>query len=321
LTALANRDQLDLSKYNQRLLQFEAFDNAKLYGLPMSVHAEAPAMVYNRDLFQKAGVAEPPTQWGDASWGWDTFVEAARKLTVATPDGSALTQAGVETLAYSVHIPVLWEGNWVSSQLNQATCDAQPMLDAYTSYADLILKYKGMPGPKLKLASGSFKGGQAAMSTMGSWEFGVYQTLHTINWGFMPFPKATRSAYAFDPNMEYIARSSKHIEETWTFLKWLDEGSRYALFFNFMPMINADTATWVKTFFQGQPNARPDVLTQSLLNAQPIDPMFRVKGSDAFIRQNVEPALADINAGKTEVTATLQKIKPLLQQLIAQAAT
>jgi ABC-type glycerol-3-phosphate transport system substrate-binding protein len=154
---------------------------------------------------------------------------------------------------------------------------------------------------------------------MGSWEFGVYQKLDTVNWAFMPFPKAVRSAYAFDPNMEYIARTSRHVEETWAFLKWLDEGSRYAFFFNFMPMIAADTASWSKSFFKDKPAARPDVLVESLARAQGIDPMFRVKGADAFVRQTVEPALADLAAGKGEVAATLQNLRPLLQGLVNQA--
>jgi len=315
LSPLLAKDKFDVSKYNQRLFNYQAGYKGDIYGLPLSVHAEAPAMIYNRDLFQKASVPEPPAAWGDDAWTWDAFVEAARKLTVTGTDGN-LSQVGVNSLAYSVHIPVLWQGNWVSSDLSQAVCDSQAMQDAYTSYFDLSLKYKVMPGPNLKAPPGGFQGGTVAMSTMGSWEFGPYQKLDTVNWAFMPFPKATRSVYAFDPNMAYVAHTSKHVDETWTFLKWLDDGSRYAFFFNFMPMIATDTATWSKTFFQGKPNARTQVLVDSLVLAQSIDPIFRVKGADAFVRQTVEPALSSIGAGKAEVRSTLQNIKGPLQQLV-----
>jgi multiple sugar transport system substrate-binding protein len=318
LSSLIKRDHFDLTKYNQQWLQTQADYKGGVYGLPLSVHAEAPAMVYNRDLFQKAGVPEPPAKWGDDAWTWEIFLDAARKLTVPGPSGT-LTQAGVDSLAYSVHLPVLWEGNWVTPQLDKATCATQPMIDTYTNYSDLMLKYKVMPGPTLKLAPGGFQGGVSAMSTMGSWEFGVYQTLDKVNWAFMPFPKAKRSAYAFDPNMAYVAKSSKHLEETWNFVKWLDNGSNYALFFNFMPVIATDTATWSKTFFQSKPNVRPEVLVESLAIAQGIDPMFRVKGSDAFVRDHVETALASIIAGKSEVAATLQGVQPLLQGLVDQS--
>lgn len=318
LSTLIKRDHFDLAKYNQQWLQTQADYKGGVYGLPLSVHAEAPAMVYNRDLFQKAGVPEPPARWGDDAWTWETFLDAARKLTVPAAAGT-LTQAGVDSLAYSVHLPVLWEGNWVSTQLDKATCATQPVIDAYTNYSDLTLKYKVMPGPNLKLPPGGFRGGLSAMSTMGSWEFGTYQTLDKVNWAFMPFPKAKRSVYAFDPNMAYVARTSKHLEETWNFVKWLDNGSHYALFFNFMPVIANDTAAWSKTFFQSKPNARPEVLVESLSLAQGIDPMFRVKGSDAFVRATVEPALTSIVAGKTEVAATLQGVQPLLQNLVDQS--
>lgn len=275
-------------------------------------------MVYNRDLFQKASVPEPPTAWGDPAWTWQNFVEAAQKLTVIAGDGT-LSQAGVDTLAYTVHLPVLWEGNWVSPQLDKATCDAPAMVDTYTSYFDLQRKYRVMPWANLKGPAGGFRGGKVAMSTMGSWEFGVYQTLDTVNWGFMPFPKAQRSAYAFDPNMSYIAKASKHVEETWTFLKWLDNGSYYASFFNFMPMIAADTELWTKTFFARKPGARPEVLAQSLAVAQPTDPVFLVQGSDAFVRGTIEPALSKTIPSGADVTTTLQSIKGPLQQLINQS--
>ena len=54
---------LDVSKYN-----------GKLYGLPWI--AQPVMLYYNPALFNAAGISPP-----DESWTWDTFKDAAKKLT------------------------------------------------------------------------------------------------------------------------------------------------------------------------------------------------------------------------------------------------
>lgn len=319
LTPLIARDKFDTKSFNQPTFQYMAMDRGKVLGLPIDVHAEAVAMIANLDLFQKAGVPEPPATWGDAGWTWQSFLEAAQKLTVVGADGK-LSQAGVDSLAYYIHLPVLWDGTWVSPDLKTATCDSQAMIDCYTSYYDLSLKYHVMPRPGEKLVpSGSaFASGKAALSVMGSWEFGAYRKLTQLHWAFVPFPKATRSAYVFDPDMEYIMKGSKHVDETWTFLQWLEAGSSYAKAFDFMPILEPDAGPWLKDFFQSMPDVRTDVVVQSLQRALPKDPLFLINGEDAFLPATIYPAMNDAAAGKVDAKAALQRIKGPLQQLVDQ---
>lgn len=323
LSPLIARDKFDTNRYPQAPYLYESTLGGKVFGLPMSMQAEAMALAYNRDLFRKVGVAEPGTTWGDGAWTWQQMVDAARKLTVMGRDGATLTQSGIGGLAYNVHLPVLWEGTWVAPKLDQATCDSAAMVDCYSSYFALARQDKVMPGYfGLKGPSSlkDFMAGTVAITTVGGWQFSPLLQAKT-DWAFAPWPKAKRSTYAYNPEEGNIARQSKHVEQTWTLLKWMDAGSRYATTFGFMPVATADAAKWVKSYFGGRPaDVRPQVLSDALAVAQPTDPIFLLDGTDAFIRATIEPALSKQIPGGADVRTTLQSVKGPLQQLVQQCA-
>lgn len=323
LSSLIARDKFDTKRYPQPPYLYESTLGGKVYGLPMSMQAEAMALAYNRDLFRKVGVGEPGPAWGDAAWTWQQMVDAARKLTVMSSDGTTLTQSGIGGLAYDVHLPVLWEGTWVAPKLDQATCDSPAMVDCYTSYFALSRQDKVMPGYfGLKGPSSlkDFMAGKVAITTVGGWQFAPLLKA-TTDWAFAPWPKAKRSTYAYNPEEGNIARQSKHVEETWTLLKWMDKDSIYASTFGFMPVATADAAKWVKDYFAGRPtDVRPHVLSDALSVAQPTDPIFLLDGTDAFISATIEPALSKKIPGGADIRTTLQSVKGPLQQLVQQCA-
>jgi hypothetical protein len=158
------------------------------------------------------------------------------------------------------------------------------------------------------------------MSVMGSWEFGAFRKLTQVRWAFAPFPKAAQSAYVYDPDMEYLAKESKHIDETWTFVQWLLKGSNYAKTFDYMSMITADAGPWLQSFFQSMPGVRTEVVDQSLQRALAKDPLFLINGEDAFLTATVYPAMKEAAAGTVDAKTALQRIKGPLQQLVDQCA-
>jgi hypothetical protein len=110
------------------------------------------------------------------------------------------------------------------------------------------------------------------------------------------------------------------VDATWTFLKWMDDTSRYATTFGFMPVVVADAVKWAKDYYSGQPDVRPQVLTDALATAQPTDPMFLLPGTDAFVRATIEPALSKQIPGGADIRTTLQSVKGPLQDLVAKCA-
>lgn len=63
---------MDVSKYPQSLINLYSYQG-NVYGLPKDFDTIA---LFNKDLFDKAGVAYP-----DDTWTSDTLTEAAKKLT------------------------------------------------------------------------------------------------------------------------------------------------------------------------------------------------------------------------------------------------
>ncbi len=70
----ANKDQYPLDLY-----EFWRFDGKNLYGVPENI--QMMALYYNKDIFDKAGIAYP-----DATWSYDKLLEVAKQLTITEGD-------------------------------------------------------------------------------------------------------------------------------------------------------------------------------------------------------------------------------------------
>ncbi len=66
--------------------------NGKLVGLPLYILGTY--IFYNKDIFDKAGIEVPPSDWDDKSWTWDKMLDVAGKLT-SNYDDPATGQYGV----------------------------------------------------------------------------------------------------------------------------------------------------------------------------------------------------------------------------------
>ncbi len=116
-----------LDDYFEPILRTAQFDG-KTFGLPW---ISQPVMLYyNPALFEAAGVAEP-----DESWTWDTFRDAAGKLTDPA--------AGVYGTSFNGWPPVpmfIWQagGDTISEDLASSPIDSPEAIEAATFYADII---------------------------------------------------------------------------------------------------------------------------------------------------------------------------------------
>jgi multiple sugar transport system substrate-binding protein len=55
-----------------------ALINGKMYGIPLNVFTSV--MLYNKDLFDKAGVSYPPSSYEDKSWTYDAMIQKAKDV-------------------------------------------------------------------------------------------------------------------------------------------------------------------------------------------------------------------------------------------------
>jgi multiple sugar transport system substrate-binding protein len=122
---------------------------------------------YNRDLFDKAGVAYPK----DGKWTWDEFREVAKKLTVKDASGN-VTQFGYEVPNQNFFIQPWFMSNNTSAITDDWT--ASNMLDPKVSESlqflyDLIHVDGVSPIPGKETMDNQFMAGQVAMISRGHW--------------------------------------------------------------------------------------------------------------------------------------------------------
>lgn len=138
-----------------------------LYGLPKDVGPWA--FVYNKDLFDKAGLPYPSAKAGE--YTWDDMLKAAQKLTTKAANGKTdVYGVGAYTLESAV-----WAngGDFIDYKTGKVTIDDPAFTDAMQFVADLNLKYHVSPSPDDEKAQNSyarFTAGKMAMFVMGPWD-------------------------------------------------------------------------------------------------------------------------------------------------------
>ena len=159
------------------------FDGSKvgagdLYGLPKDVGPWA--FVYNKDLFDKAGVSYPSATAGE--WTWDDMLEAAQKLTVDNNGDGKPEQYGVG--AYSLESAVWGNGGeYIDYATGTVKVNEPAFYEAMQFVADLNLKFKVSPNQEAEQAMNAytrFINGQLGMFAMGPWDQPAFWELPSI---------------------------------------------------------------------------------------------------------------------------------------------
>lgn len=128
---------------------------------------------YNKELFEKAGIAEPAKTW-------DEFWEQCDKLKTA-----GITPLALDT-ADSAWVTSLWAGAMIATsgdegyefmkQMNPIDYNNQPTIDAFTNVQKMLQEYTTLDaiGGKYEHAANNFLSGQAAMIANGPWMIGDF---------------------------------------------------------------------------------------------------------------------------------------------------
>ena len=148
---------------------------------------QALMMYYNKDMFDKAGLAYPPTKVADA-WTWDQFIDVAKKLTFdrngRTPNDAGFDKANivqygamVETLTWQLEVWCLSNGSGFYNKTGtEVTIDNPAAIEAIQKVADLHLVQNVAPFSPGLTDDGvqrSLIAGHVAMTTNGNWNVGT----------------------------------------------------------------------------------------------------------------------------------------------------
>lgn len=220
--------------------------DGKLYGQPLNL--EGYGYIYNKDLFEQAGITEKPTTLQQLD-------EAAQKLQAAgiTPFVNGYGEWWVLGNHF-VNLPFAHQADadeYIAAlNSGEAKITGNDVFSQWTDLFDLTLKY----GNKNPLQTDynsqitEFATGKAAMTQQGNWtQVALTQTNADLNIGFLPMPINDDSA-AMDklpvgvPNNWVVHKNSPVKEEAKAFLNWMvssDIGKRYITEeFKFIPAFN-----------------------------------------------------------------------------------
>jgi multiple sugar transport system substrate-binding protein len=191
--------------------------NGKIVGVPALV--DNLALVYNKRLFAKAGIAAPTPQWT-----WSDFENAAIKLTDPSRKqfGWAYVNDASEDTVWR-YWAMLWQagGSILSADGKHAAFDSAAGVKALTLLQTLA-QHKS-----IYLDNGSdnylsvFTGGHIGMLWTGPWDLSNI-TQSKMSYGVQVLPGDLNHQTISGPdNWVMFDNGSARVQAAWTFLKWL----------------------------------------------------------------------------------------------------
>ncbi len=189
-----------------------------VYGIPALI--DNLAIVYNKDLFQQAGVS-PPT----ANWTWDDFTAAAKALTDPSKKqyGFAFPIDASEDTVWH-YDAMLWEagGDILNSDNTQAAFNSDAGVEALTTLQQMAVTDKSvyLDQQNTGKIEQLFNAGNIGMLVTGPWDL---SSLPDINYGVQIMPSYAGGSHATiaGPDMWVMFDNNGHGEAAWQFMQWL----------------------------------------------------------------------------------------------------
>jgi multiple sugar transport system substrate-binding protein len=194
--------------------------NGKVIGIPALV--DNLAVVYNKKLFAKAGLALPA-----ASWTWQDFVTDAQKLTDAAAKqyGTAYVTPGSEDTVWHYE-PLLWEagGSLLTPDNKQAAFNSPAGLKALETLQAMSVTDKSMYlDPTDNAYANLFNSGKIGMLVTGPWDLSAFPN---VDYGVQVMPSYPGASGAHQTisgpdNWVVFNNGNSQVSAAEQFLLWL----------------------------------------------------------------------------------------------------
>jgi multiple sugar transport system substrate-binding protein len=246
----------------------------KVVGVPALV--DNLAIVYNKTLFDKAGVPAPT-----AEWTWDDFRSAAKKLTdpAAGQYGWSIPADASEDTVWH-WLPMLWEagGDILSSDNQKAAFNSEAGVKAMTTLQDMAVTDKSVfIDTTNQEYQKLFTAGKIGMLITGPWDLGV---LTDVDYGVQIMPtyagsSAGHQTIAGPDNWVVFDNGDARKKAALDFVKWLTAAEQVkttSLTTADLPTRKSvgDDQAFVKELNEKQPGT--DVFVQNLANVKKARP-------------------------------------------------
>ncbi len=217
---------LDQLLARDKWVDFADFEPSSMYSLDgkrqmLPYDTGVSVLYYNADYWQRAGLPNPRQLWLDKKWDWDTFVDAARRLTVDEAGGRRYGLGLVSHAPWAGGV-FLWQngGDYADWGKNVQTIDRPEATQAIQFQIDLAQRHRVMPTPAAQAAEGpTFLNGRIAMEMGYSFSRATYMRATGVKWDVAPLPRGKAGAAVHVARNGFgIASKSKQQEASWLWL-------------------------------------------------------------------------------------------------------
>ena len=224
LTPFIQKNNFDLGDFIPAALEPYKV-NGKIMALP---HMMGGAyFLFNKDLFDQAGVDYPPTSWDNKSWTWDALLEKRKTLARAVDEQKDVTYCTEIVYIDFASLVWIWGQDLFPSSAYQTGLATTHSLDSpkaaatFQARSDLFHKYKYAPG--LNQQTTNYFASKQAFSSLGL-AVALYQLadITGLSLGMAALPwgaEGRRNVFITEGWM--ISSQSSHSQEAWTVLKYL----------------------------------------------------------------------------------------------------
>lgn len=219
------QDQINLDDYFPAVLNCFRYDHkarrigaGTLYGMPKDF--TTVGFYYNKDLFRRAGLPEPQAD----GWTWDEFITAARKIA----ELPGCYGADFATWEAMVRIYLWTYGLEIASPgFDEFYLDRPEVIARLDQLRGWFFdENRTLASAKTQLETGMepFLAGNVGLAgPFGRWKVPTYRLIKDFDWDFAPMPhaKGQPPANGIFTTAWSIAAGSRHMAESWRFVKYL----------------------------------------------------------------------------------------------------
>lgn len=314
------------------------YGEGRIAGLNTAV--EVALLFYNKDLFDKAGLAYPPAD-PNRAWTWAQFVEAAQKLTLDV-DGNHPGEAGFDPnniATFGAAFDKIYEG-WtfypfvfsnggqvVNEDGTKLLLDSSEAIEALQSLADLMwvehvaptpAQDSNLPGYVTMLQTGNL-----GMHISGHWSLLDYASVENLNFGVAVLPKFKTPATVVLGSPTVIFRDTKNKEAAIRFYKFHNNPEAVDLFARglWMPLQEIYYTQPEKMVFWLDNPAHPietrPAFTDYVLNYSTPLPSYYLRNYAEVLDKAIRPAIEKIWSHEASAADALKQAvedaAPLMQ--------
>jgi multiple sugar transport system substrate-binding protein len=205
--------------YPQALEAFER--DGELICLPQNI--SSLVVYYNRDLFRKAGIAEPK-----AGWTWNQMVERAIRLTRDRDGDGNIDVYGLGVEPEIIRLaPFVWSngGELVDDEQNPTrfTLDTPEAQEAMQAFFDLRDKHLVIPSDQEREAEDEearFLNGTLGMYMSSRRSTPSLRTIEDFDWDIAPLPRHKEQAGILHSDAYCMTRASNDKDAAWRFMEF-----------------------------------------------------------------------------------------------------